>query len=177
MAARIVVTLTGPDRVGIVEDVTRALLGVGGNVESSRMARLGGEFAIIMLVALPGAHIDRVNDMLAPLAARGYTIGHHVAGGSYGEPHADWDVYEVSVEGADHEGIVHGIAAGLSEQGISIESMETGIVEAPVTGAQLFTMRATVVVPPDVADSDWIAVLGDVGNRVNVDVEVAKVAR
>lgn len=173
MAARIVLTLTGPDRVGIVEDVTKALLGVGANVESSRMARLGGEFAIIMMVALPGAHIDAVDSVLAPLVSQGYTVGHQVCG-SCAPSHDGWDHYEISVEGADHEGIVHDIAAGLSNQGISIESMETGIVEAPVTGAQLFTMRAVVVVPPEVDSTAWVAVVKEAGERANVDVNVSR---
>lgn len=174
MAARIVLTLTGPDRVGIVEDVTKALLGVGGSVESSRMARLGGEFAIIMMVALPGAHIDAVDSVLAPLVSQGYVVGHHVSGGRT-PSHDGWSSYEISVEGADHEGIVHDIAAGLSRQGISIDSMETGVVEAPVTGAQLFTMRAVVVVPPDVAATEWVAAIQAAGERANVDVDVTKV--
>lgn len=173
MTARIVLTLTGPDRVGIVEDVTRALLGVGGNVESSRMARLGGEFAIIMMVALPEAHVEAVDGALAPLVAQGYTVGHQTCAACT-PSHDGWDTYEISVEGADHEGIVHDIASGLSQQGISIESMETGIVEAPVTGAQLFTMRAVVVVPPAVADSQWIAAVQQAGDRANVDVDVTK---
>ena len=53
MSKNFVLTLTGPDRIGIVERVTRVLLDRGGNVETSRMARLGGEFAILMLVSMP----------------------------------------------------------------------------------------------------------------------------
>ena len=50
MQKTFVLTLTGPDRIGFVEKVTGLLLERGGNVETSRMARLGGEFAILMLV-------------------------------------------------------------------------------------------------------------------------------
>jgi len=53
MRTNIVFTLTGPDRIGIVESVTKMLLGHGANVESSRMTRLGGEFAMLMLVSMP----------------------------------------------------------------------------------------------------------------------------
>ena len=59
MQRNLVLTLTGPDRIGIVEGVTKLLVDRDGNVEMSRMARLGGEFAILMLVSyrptrLPG---------------------------------------------------------------------------------------------------------------------------
>ncbi len=53
MRTDIVFTLTGTDRIGIVEEVTGVLLGLEGNVETSRMVRLGGEFALLMLVSLP----------------------------------------------------------------------------------------------------------------------------
>jgi len=55
MAKDIVLTLTGRDRVGIVEEVTGVLLGLGANVGTSRMTRLGGEFAILSLVSLPSS--------------------------------------------------------------------------------------------------------------------------
>jgi glycine cleavage system transcriptional repressor len=50
MRNHLVYTLTGSDRIGIVEEVTKMLLDHGGNVETSRMVRLGGEFAMLMLV-------------------------------------------------------------------------------------------------------------------------------
>ena len=52
MRSDIVLTLTGTDRVGIVEEVTKVLLDLGANVETSRMARLGGEFAMLMLTSV-----------------------------------------------------------------------------------------------------------------------------
>ena len=51
MQNNFVLTVTGPDRIGIVERVTGLLFERGANVETSRMARLGGEFAMLLLVA------------------------------------------------------------------------------------------------------------------------------
>ena len=42
MRTNIVFTLTGTDRIGLVNDLTELLLALDGNVEASRMARLGG---------------------------------------------------------------------------------------------------------------------------------------
>ena len=41
MNKNIVLTLTGHDRIGIVEEITNMFVKHGGNVEFSRMARLG----------------------------------------------------------------------------------------------------------------------------------------
>ena len=41
----------------------------GGNVETSRMARLGGEFAILMLVSMPSKRFSGLDGELGGLAA------------------------------------------------------------------------------------------------------------
>jgi len=175
MATSIVLTLTGPDRVGIVEEITKALLTVGANVETSRMSRLGGEFAVLMLASVPGIKTGDVEDALAGLIGEGYKVTCSVTQGSYDETHAGWRAYRVEVRGADHEGIVHKIAFGLSQQGISIESAETATTEAPISGTPLFTMNALVMVPPDTLEGDWTQALMEAGSVSNVDVEVTEI--
>ena len=81
MPNQIVFTLSGPDRVGIVEEVTRVMVDVGANVETSRMARLGGEFAIIMMAALPGS-ADGLAAAFESLESQGYHVSFHEASGA-----------------------------------------------------------------------------------------------
>ena len=172
MRTDVVFTLTGPDRIGIVEEVTRAILAAGGNVETSRMARLGGEFAILMLVALADDRRDALEAAFSPLVEQGYKVTIGITNAGAAAEHANWLAYEVRVTGADHEGIVHEVAAGLSHLGINIESAETSTASAPLSGAVLFTMIAQVAVPPSVAETDWIAALSTAGDESNVDIEV-----
>ncbi len=169
MATGIVFTLTGPDRVGIVEEVTKALLDLGANVEMSRMARLGGEFAVLLLATAPdgGADIDAA---FAHLTDAGYKLTVTTTEPSAVRPGGL--PYRIEVTGADHEGIIHEIAFGLSQAGINIESMETGTTPASVTGTPLFAMKALVAVPQSVADTDWIGALTEAANQSNVDVTI-----
>ncbi len=173
MRTDVVFTLTGADRVGIVEDVTKTLLELGGNVDASRMSRLGGEFAMLMLVSLPTEKVETLDESFAVLTEQGYKVTTTPTHGPSAEAREGWSAYRVEVIGADHEGIVHDIAAGLSEQGISIESAETRIVAAPITGAPLFTMTALVLVPEALVEAEWLAALDEAGRRANVDIEVA----
>ncbi len=173
MATSIVLTLTGPDRVGIVEEVTEVLLGVDGNVETSRMARLGGEFAILMLASVPADGIPSLQSAFSGLVAEGYKVTVGATDESVAETHAGWLPYRIAVEGADHEGIVHEIARGLSRLGITIESAETTVTTAPVSGAPLFSMEATVLVPPSLDEATWLEQLSEAGSVANVDVEAA----
>ncbi len=172
MHKNIVLTLTGTDRVGIVEEVTQLLLDLGGNVETSRMARLGGEFAILMLVSLPVAQLATLDKDVEKLRAEGYKITTCETELTYAQKHPGWLPYQIKVLGADHEGIVHEIAHYLSQCGISIESADTETVRAPISGTPLFIMTALVVVPPDLHEQDWEAALSEVGHHLNVDTQV-----
>ena len=175
MRTGIVFTLTGPDRVGIVEEVTGVMLGLGGNVETSRMARLGGEFAILMLVSLPAARADGVDAAFEQLAADGYLVSVTTASRATAEAHRGWLRYQIEVHGADHEGIIHEIARGLSRQGINIESADTGTTRAPVSGTPLFSMSALVAVPPDLSETEWTKELREAGYQANVGITVSAV--
>jgi len=91
----------------------------------------------------------------------------------YIETPPGWLPYQIEVEGADHEGIVHEVARYLSARGINIESMETGVTAAPLSGTPLFTMTALVAVPPGLADQGWQAALEEMGNQLNVEITVS----
>ncbi len=177
MVTNIVFTLTGPDRIGLVEQVTRLMLGLDGNVETSRAVRLGGEFAILMLVTLPAENAADLDATFAGLVSEGYRVTLGETEDSYEASHRGWIPYRIEVRGADHEGIIHDITRGLSQRGINIESMDTGTSEASVSGTPLFHMTALVVVPPELPESEWIAQLQEAAADANVDVNIGHAER
>jgi glycine cleavage system transcriptional repressor len=168
----IVFTLTGPDRIGIVDEVTRMLLEVGGNVETSRMTRLGGVFAILMLVSIPSEEIAGLDKEIATFAAQGYKVTTSQTSISYAERFPGWLPWQIEISGADHEGIIHEIAHILSQRGINIESMDTATARAPISGMTLFMMTATVAVPPGLSGRDWEDELSEAGDHLGVEVRV-----
>lgn len=177
MRTNIVFTLTGKDRVGIVEHVTRLLLDLGGNVEASRMTRLGGEFAVLALVSMPQEQAAHLAEDVAALTAQGFTVTTSQTETTSADLPAGWRPYTVEVLGADHEGIIHEVARSLAKRGINIESMETETSLAPVSGSPLFKMDALVSVPPGLAEEEWAADLEETSHRLNVQVKVAAAAR
>ena len=172
MRKHLVFTLTGPDRVGLVEDITEVLLTYHSNVEVSRMARLGGEFAILMLVSIPEDQFEALREGVRELRDEGYKITTTPTERGYSARYGGWLPFRVKVTGADQEGIIHHIARHLAEKGINIETMDTGMFNAPMSGTPLFTMSAIVVVPPNLSYAEWREDLEDVGNRLMVDTEV-----
>jgi glycine cleavage system transcriptional repressor len=172
MRKNIVFTLTGTDRTGLVEEITKLLLDIGGNVETSRMARLGGEFAVLMLVSIPETQLANLGKSTQVLKSQGFKVTTTRTEQTYAEAHAGWLPYKIEVLGADHEGIIHKIAQTLSKCGINIESMDTVTTQAPNSGAPLFSMTALIVVPPDLAGQSWEAALEEAGHHLQVDIKV-----
>jgi glycine cleavage system transcriptional repressor len=173
MRANIVLSMTGKDRVGLVNEVTERLLELGGNVETSRMARLGGEFAMLMLVSLPEARLEALEAAAARLTGEGYQVTTTRTELAAAPLHPDWAMFRIEVHGADHEGIIHEIAHTLSERGINIETMDTDTTQAPVSGTPLFSMQAVVSVPPGERATGWEEALEEIGEREGLEIEVA----
>jgi glycine cleavage system transcriptional repressor len=161
MPKNIVLTLTGHDKVGIVDNVTSLIVNHGGNVESSRMARLGGEFAMLVLVSLAENELGGLDKDFAQLRGEGYQVLLMPTEDDAGK-YAGWLPYEIEVTGADH-------------QGINIESMDTSSTPAPMSGTPLFMMKGIVLVPPKLNFHTWSDALEEIGDKLNVNVEVGMV--
>jgi glycine cleavage system transcriptional repressor len=171
MTKNIVLTLTGRDKIGIVENVTDVIVKRGGNVESSRMARLGGEFAMLMLLTLPDKDFAKLDQELNQLRGEGYQIT-LLQTEDDSDKYSGWLPYEIEVTGADHEGIIHEISRHLAAQGINIESMDTSSTPAPMSGTPLFMMKGIIVVPPQLRFQVWSETLEEVGDKLNVSVKI-----
>lgn len=173
MPKKFVLTLTGSDRIGIVEHVTESILECGGDVQASRMARLGGEFAMLLLVSIPDSETERLSGNVESLSGEGFKVSLTETEWGLASQRKDWLPYQINVRGANHEGIIHEISEHLSEQGINIESVDTNVVPAPMSGTPLFTMQALIVAPPDLPRHKWKGELEEVADRLNVELEIA----
>ena len=69
--ADLVLTVIGPDRAGLVESLSAAVVDNGGNWERSEMARLGGQFAGIVLVSMADDRLDAFTAQLDGLRTEG----------------------------------------------------------------------------------------------------------
>jgi glycine cleavage system regulatory protein len=167
-----VITVTCPDRPGIVERVTEVVVAHGANWEASRMARLGGEFAGIVLVSVAEQHADALAQSLRDMADDQMTVAVRVT-----RPSPTVAVglrgCQFQLTGADHEGIVHTVAAYLASQGVNVEDMETDIVAAPVTASPLFRMVARLQVPEQLTLEQLQVNLADIAEDLGVDIEIA----
>ena len=150
----LLITAAGPDKIGFVEELTRALVEHGANIEESRMARLAGDFAALVLVSIPPENIKSLRDDLMRLRGSSVEVSLRKVVSSGVSEFRDYRLCALSVEGADHEGIIQGIAHVLTSLGVNIAELESDVTQAPESGAPLFNMRAKLQVPPSLGQTD-----------------------
>jgi glycine cleavage system transcriptional repressor len=173
MKSYLVLSAIGPDRPGIVDEVSKFLFECGGNLEDSRMAVLGGEFALVVLVSGAPEKIAAVREQFPAFATeRGMVATAKETAGPEGRKDKGFVAYQVRAVGLDHEGIVYHIAHALRELGANIESMDTQATSAPVSGAPMFTLSMRMTIPPQVPLADVRSKLQAAGDKVNVDLIV-----
>ena len=134
----------GPDRPGIVSNISKFVTSNNGNIEESRMIRLGSEFSIIMLIEIPDDLQDNLSNQLESIEGIKFYLTPTRKLSSYEYPN-----YIISVSGADNEGIVYGVADSIGSLGINIIEVITDTQNAPVTGSILFHMVAKVYLGKD----------------------------
>lgn len=171
MSAEVVVTAVGADRVGIVDDISQALLEHECNIEESRMALLGGEFAMIMLVSCTQ---DRIATLESDLRELGSRIGMEFFLKQTQEPTQAVAglPYRIDCVSLDTPGIVHAVTGLLRRANISIDDVETETTGAPFTGAPLFKMRITCIIPPGTSVQSLRHQLNEIANEQDLDVTV-----
>jgi glycine cleavage system transcriptional repressor len=153
---RAVVTAVGVDQPGIVAALTGALMELGCNLEDSSMSMLQGNFAVLLVIALPagvdakaaeaalGSAADPLGLLVTvrPLPTGPRSTEVPATGAGYGQ------VFAFSVHGADRPGIVHRATQALAAVGGNIVDLATRLVGTDAEPTYVLTI--TVGFAPDV---------------------------
>ena len=163
----LIISAVGSDRPGIVSELSGIITTHGGNVEESRMSRLGSDFAIIMLVSVSTdweesleVALQSINDLtISTKLTQIQEIG-------------DNKKYKIGLNGADNEGIVKVLSKYLAEKSINVLEMETHISHAPISGTPLFNLNASVSVPNDVEETVIQSDLSQIAQKLGVEIQL-----
>lgn len=166
-----VLTAVGPDRQGLVDEISEYLSDRKINIEDSRMAVLGGEFAVLLLAGGPPVAVEQLLTSVEPLEKKtGLTFGVKRTRAPGEVSSGPSLLYRLHATSMDHPGIVHQITRLLHVHGINIESLDTRVQPAPHSGTPIFSMDCLVSVPAAVKISELREELYDLGDDLNVDV-------
>ncbi|MEM7698600.1 MAG: ACT domain-containing protein [Verrucomicrobiota bacterium] len=148
MHQTLIITLLGSDRPGLVEAVSNAINGTGGNWESSRLARLGGQFAGMVQLTIAKDKIEQLDKALNELEKDGLKVSVIHSDGHVSEsPAVESERALLSVVGLDRKGIVSAISSALAREGANVDELATECREAPWTGEQHFQADFTLSLP------------------------------
>jgi glycine cleavage system transcriptional repressor len=149
----LVVTAVGPDRAGIVSDLSSLIHAAAANLEDSRMAVLGGEFALLLLVSGETTVLERLEKQLKEQER---ALGLHLMcrPTSGARPRSNVLPYSIRVSGFDRPGIVQSVTTILARRGINVSALESRVINAPHSGTPLFVLEADLEIPSEVALSE-----------------------
>ena len=167
MRKTLLLTVVGADRTGLVESVADRIAEAGGNWEESRLARLAGQFAGIVLVTVAAERADQLVAKVRSLDAQGVQVSAHVV-----EVRATEVVGEqmrIAVTGNDRPGIVRDVSRILAERRVNVEELTSSVESAPMAGGALFVARAVVRLPQGMQLTDLRSALEVLGNELTVD--------
>jgi len=168
--ARIILTAVGPDRPGLVGELTGHLHTAGANIVDTRMVNLRGRFAVIMLVEVPSASsIQPALDAATRMGLWSHTEEATDLGTQSAKPGIPFKLKTYSL---DQPGLVHRISDVLRTHGVNIEDLSARQESAAFAGDPLFTMEMRLSVPSTVSVKKLRGDLEAVCDQVNADLDL-----
>jgi len=168
MSQLIVLSAVGTDRTGVVQDITKVILACGGNIEESRMATLGSEFAMLMLVSGNWHTLTRLENGLDKLGQEDdLTISIRKTGKRATKDNRM--PYAVDIVSLDQQGIVFNLAEFFAARDIEIADVATRRYAAAHTGAPMFAVQMAINVPASVNLAQLRDEFLELCDRLNLD--------
>lgn len=172
---QLAVTAIGPDRAGLIRDLSGIVTGAAGNILESRMIALGSEFAILMLISGNWHAVGKIREKLDALQTAGeMTVTIRDSAPRTGVSAAP---YTIDVVSLDHEGIVLGLSNFFAARGLEIAELTSRRYNAPHTGAAMFNVQLTVNIPAEVVIAGLREEFFDYCDGENLDAIMEPAAR
>ncbi len=169
--SQLIVTALGPDRPGIVGQLTEQIHRAGGNLLDSRMVNLRGQFAMMILLE---CDMEAEADLSSQLEQQAKQMGlqlsltpQQAVGKLSGGRR-----YRLKTYSLDQPGIVARLATVLREFDVNIEELSARQESAPFDGSALFTAEMQLTLPPQTSVRALRTALDQVCGDLNCDIDL-----
>jgi glycine cleavage system transcriptional repressor len=171
MTAKLVISALGVDRPGLVDKLSNIIYDHALNIEDSRMTVLGGEFAILLLVAGEPSSLETLQSRRDEIE-QALNMSLLMKPTTESISAADTIPCSVEVTSLDNPGIVHKITSFFSKRDINIVNLQTERYFAPHTGSPIFTLHMTIAISPATNIEELRDTFMDACDRLNLDAEL-----
>ena len=182
MLKRYPITIISDDKPGLVEQLARLVRKSQGNWLESRLSKLSGKFAGVVLVELPADQAASLHEALVALKGQGVYAFLHADQPKPGETDSEASSSDNAIDvakllsfhasGPDQPGIVQELSELIAAEGFNLRSFESERSSMPYSGSPLFEARGTL---ENLADEDLLTLrekLENLGDRLALDIEV-----
>ena len=161
----------GKDRPGLVHGISALIHGAGANLEDSRMAVLGGEFAMVLLYSGTSEQVASVAERQSAVGRElGLTLTIHDTTAPDAARRSGRHRLEVS--GLDRPGIVDAVTRVLARRDVSVETLDTRVENQPLTGTESFVLEAEIRIPPSLSLAELRGELDRVCAEEQLEIDV-----
>lgn len=170
---RLVLSVVGDDRPGLVHALSDVVVAHGGNWEECQLADVAGQFAGLVVVSVPEARSGDFKSALNGIDEI-LKVSLHSAPKEVARPASAPLPQGISLHvlGDDRPGIVHEIADTLVGLGASISRMDTQTRDAPQSGGELFEADLHIVLSPGTDPEVAREALESLAHEIMVDITV-----
>jgi len=169
-----ILTAIGADRPGLVDEVSEFIFQRGGNLEDSRMVNLRGQFAMMVLIGAPEQTIARLRSELWQLQQQSHLQIELRPATEATSASAQAVPYRLTATAIDQPGLVHRLSHLLRSSDVNIESLETHLKPAPITGTPMFEMEIVISIPRSTSIAKLKEQVAGMCGELNIDFELER---
>tara|TARA_B100000029_G_scaffold198384_1_gene196473 strand:- start:43 stop:558 length:516 start_codon:yes stop_codon:yes gene_type:complete len=171
MRTKLIISANGPDRKGIVSEISSIINSHQGNIETSRMIRLINEFAVLILIDINENDIPKLNSSLDKIKQ----LNVNLIKTENNSQNLEGNKFHLYINGADNEGIVYQFSNYFTQINASIEEVKTEIKNAPISATPLFMMDVIIQI---IEEKDITTILEElhlIADKLGVEIHLKKI--
>ncbi|HKK19196.1 MAG TPA: ACT domain-containing protein [Opitutales bacterium] len=169
MDSILVVTISGPDRAGLVEELASVIAEHSGNWEHCRMVHLADRFVGLLQIRVSGVNQQDLESALRMIDGLDVMLA-----ATKGEPEealSNRPGLRLELLGSDHPGIVRDIFAALAKAKVNVEELHTSTEAAADSGGMLFRATARLMPQSELDQEALRASLADIAMDLMVELK------
>lgn len=144
MNVQFIATLSGPERSGIMSELSKKTHELGGIWLDSKLNHLDGQFTGLIKIELPAENAEQLKAIFAEQADLTSQFN------DVKEIGTDRTLLTLSFQSNDREGLVHDISNVLADRNVDVDHMDAHRVGIAALGRSLFTSTFVLRAPADI---------------------------